>query len=525
MKNIKLKYYNLVKYFKLLINKILLKQQTKIKYFRFLYNKILLKQQTKTNKFFSNKSEFKISNFNKYLIVFISIIFLFLFYCLIPTLYDKNWIQNTLEKKLLKDFNVNFSLSSDISYEILPSPHFTIKNAKIINEDNPKLRELAEIEKFKIFISKKKLFNKKNLKINSISINNANFYIQKNDLNFFNNILSNSFLLKKIRIKKSNIFIENNENETISIIKIPEGKLFHDKLNLMNVLDLKGEVFNTPFLLTFNKNLSLLKFNEINIDLKKIDLNFFNKSSKNFQNITEGLNTFTILNSKLVTKYQFNKDVLNFNSTKSRIKQSNINYKGKISLNPFDLVLDINLESLKLSELIDPNGIFLEFFKNKIFFNKKLSVKSTLQSSNIKDSDIFDKIKITFNMKNGKVDFNNTVLIKDNVGMLKIINSNLHFVNDRLILTSQINVELTNLKKFYSILQTPKEYRKEIDNIVINFNYDFLDNKTNIGSFKINNTATNDEVESILGYFNSQKKNNFIKTIIFINKLFEVYSG
>jgi len=128
-------------------------------------------------------------------------------------------------------------------------------------------------------------------------------------------------------------------------------------------------------------------------------------------------------------------------------------------------------------------------------------------------------------MKNGKVDFNNTVLIKDNVGMIKIINSNLHFVNDRLIFTSQINVELINLKKFYSILQTPKEYRKEIDNIVINFNYDFLDNKTNISSFKINNTATNDEVESILGYFNSQKKNNFIKTIIFINKLFEAYSG
>ena len=161
MKNIKLKYYSLVKYFKFLINKILLNQQTKIKYFRFLYNKILLKKPIKTNKFFSNKSEFKISNFNKYLIVFISIIFLFLFYCLIPTLYDKNWIQNTLEKKLLKDFKVNFSLSSDISYEILPSPHFTIKNAKIINEDNPKLRELAEIEKFKIFISKKKLFNKK----------------------------------------------------------------------------------------------------------------------------------------------------------------------------------------------------------------------------------------------------------------------------------------------------------------------------------------------------------------------------
>ena len=364
MKNIKQKYYSLVKYFESLINK------------------ILLKQQIKNNKFFYNKGELKISNFNKYLIVFISIIFLSLFYFLIPTLYDKNWVQNTLEKKLINDFKVNFSLSSDISYEILPSPHFTIKNSKIINEDNQNLKEVAEIEKLKIFISKKNLFNKKNLKINFISINNANFYLQKEDFNFFNKIINNKLLIKDINIKKSNIFIKDNKKKTITIIKVPKGKLFHDDLNLMNVFNLKGKIFNTPFLLKLNKNLSLLNFNEIKIDLKKIDLSFLNKSSKNSQGVTEGLNVFTILNSKLITKYQFNEDLLNFNSTESRIKKSNINYNGQMSFNPFDLVLDINLDNFKFSNLIDPNNIILEFFKNKIFFNKNLSIKSTLQSSN-----------------------------------------------------------------------------------------------------------------------------------------------
>jgi hypothetical protein len=194
--------------------------------------------------------------------------------------------------------------------------------------------------------------------------------------------------------------------------------------------------------------------------------------------------------------------------------------------------VDINLDNLKLSDLVNPNNIFLEFFKNKIFFNNNLSVKSTLQSSNLKDNEIFDKVKIIFNMKNGKVDFNNTVLIKEDVGILKIINSNLYFVNDRLILTSEIKIQLENLKKFYSLLQTPKKNRKIIDYIIINFDYDFLDNKTNVSSFKINNKEINDsqielnaDVESILGYFNNQKKNNFIKTKIFINKLIEAYSG
>ena len=514
MKNIKQKYYSLVKYFRSLINK------------------ILLKQQIKKNKLFSNKGELKISNFNKYIIAFISLIFFSLFYFLIPTFYDKNWVQNTLEKKLLNDFKVNFSLSSDILYEILPSPHFTIKNAKIINEDNEKLKELGEIGKLKVFISKKNLFNKKNLKINLISINNANFYIQKDDLVFFNNIMNNNLLSKKIKVKKSNIFIEDDEKKTISIVKVPEGKLFHDNLNLMNVLDLKGEVFKTPFLLTLNKDLSLLKSNEIKVDLKKVDLSFFNKSLKNSKGVTEGLNILKILNSKLITKYEFNNNLLNFNSTGSKINQSSISYNGNISLNPFDLVVDINLDNLKLSDLVNPNNIFLEFFKNKIFFNNNLSVKSTLQSSNLKDNEIFDKVKIIFNMKNGKVDFNNTVLIKEDVGILKIINSNLYFVNDRLILTSEIKIQLENLKKFYSLLQTPKKNRKIIDYIIINFDYDFLDNKTNVSSFKINNKEINDsqielnaDVESILGYFNNQKKNNFIKTKIFINKLIEAYSG
>ena len=110
MKNIKIKYNRVVKYINSLINKILLKQKYK-----------------KENNF-SYKFKLKVSSFNKYIIVIISLLFIYLFYLLIPTLYDKNWVQSVLEKKLLNEFNVNLSLSSDISYEILPSPHFTIKN-------------------------------------------------------------------------------------------------------------------------------------------------------------------------------------------------------------------------------------------------------------------------------------------------------------------------------------------------------------------------------------------------------------
>ena len=100
-----------------------------VKYFNtYVENKILI-VQNKTNNLFKKKS--KVSNFNKILITLISILFVSLFYLSIPTLYNKTWVQNTLEKKLLENFKINFSISSDITYNILPTPHFLIKDSKI----------------------------------------------------------------------------------------------------------------------------------------------------------------------------------------------------------------------------------------------------------------------------------------------------------------------------------------------------------------------------------------------------------
>ena len=125
----------------------------------------------------------KISNFNKYLISFISLLFLYLFYLSIPALYNKETLQKDLTEKLLSDFNINISLSSDIKYLILPSPHVLVKNVKIFddNKDNPK--ELSQIKKLRIFISQKSLLNQKNLKITRFLIKDANFLIQKMILN------------------------------------------------------------------------------------------------------------------------------------------------------------------------------------------------------------------------------------------------------------------------------------------------------------------------------------------------------
>ena len=58
-------------------------------------SKTIFKVQDKTN---SNlkKSKIKISNFSKYFIILFTSVFIYLFYLLVPLLYDKNWVQNTI---------------------------------------------------------------------------------------------------------------------------------------------------------------------------------------------------------------------------------------------------------------------------------------------------------------------------------------------------------------------------------------------------------------------------------------------
>ena len=141
------------------------------------------------NKYFPNKlNKYKklknitfvnISNLSMSIILFIALLFIYLFYVSIPTLYDKGALQKDITDKLIKEFKIDFSLSSNIRYFILPSPHFLIENVKIFDENLKDPKELSQIKKLKIYISQKNLYDRNNLKITKILIEDANFILQK----------------------------------------------------------------------------------------------------------------------------------------------------------------------------------------------------------------------------------------------------------------------------------------------------------------------------------------------------------
>ena len=509
MKNINHKYKNLVKYFKNLINKVFVKYLNKIK-----------------NKYFDD-SKSKISNFNKFLIASISILFLYLFYLSIPNLYNKSWVQNTLEDKLLNEFKINFSISSEISYEILPSPHFIIKNAKILNGDKDKPKGLSEIKKLKIFIKQKNFFKKENLIIKRISINDANFSIQKSDFDFFDNLINNDLSHKKILIKKGNIFYKDDENQIVSLIKIKKLLFFYDDVKLLNIFNLKGEIFNLPFTLKLTKEISKESNQLINIKSKKIKLNFLNESKKITDEMTKGSNVIKIFNSNFGSVYNYQKNLLEFNSTKLKSSNPTIKYSGKLSLKPFEFILDLDLEDLKIKRIIDPNSIYMEILKNNFLFNKNLSAKISVNSME-KSNRKLDYIKVILNINNGNINFNKSSLKVKNIGEIEIINSNLILQNDDLIFNSDINIDIEDSKKFFSFLQTPKNSRRPIKNIKINLDYNLYNDQIVLNNIKFDNLESNKDSEDLISIFNTQEDNeykNFIKNKHLFNKILDTYSG
>ena len=489
-----------------------------IKNFNNLIKRTILKVQNKTN------NNFNISVFNKYLITFITSLFLYLFYLLIPLLYDKTWLQANIESKLLNEFKVNLSTSADISYRILPAPHFLIKDSKILVAEGEKKKSIAEVKDFQIFLSQTNFFDKEKMNIKKIVISNANFSLLRGDIKLLNEHISKKFSNKKVTIKNSNIFFKDNLEEIISIIKVDKTVLFFDDEKLLNFFKLKGEVFNLPFTFDFNSRNDSIRYKEFYLNSKRLKLDISNKSTTE-NKLTSGKNNITFLQSTINTRYNLKEKLIIFESSSSKLDNSQVNYKGELSINPFDLNLNINLDNYKISKLFDINPLLIELIKSGLLFNENISVStSIITNSNIKN-EIFDNAKINFYIIGGKIHFDKTKFINNNIGSLQLNNSNLFYENNELTFNSDILIDIQNSQKLFSFLNTSKSSRKDIKTILINLDYDFLANQFRFNNVKIDNREVSSQLLTIIEDFTDNNQNNFNKSRRLLNEALKAYEG
>jgi hypothetical protein len=490
-----------------------------VKNFNNLLKRTIFKVQDKTN------NNLRISNFNKLLITFISLLFLYLFYLLTPLLYDKTWVQNSIESKLLKEFKINLSTSSDISYRILPTPHYLIKDSKILIDDPDKQNSISEIKNLKVFISQKNLFNREKMNLIEMVIDRANFTLLRDNFSMLQNINNKKFSNKKIKINNSNIFFKDNEGETIAIIKISKAFLFFDDNKSLNIVKINGNVFKIPFIFNLDNKIDSSENIKIDINAKSLKLNFFNETNRENKNYIEGKNILSFLNSTINTTYDINEKLVTFKSGNSRINNSKVNYNGKLSINPFDLNLNIDLGNYKISKIFNFNSILIELFKTNLLFNENMSINLSILTNTKSKEEIFKNAKINLSIINGKVNFNKTKLINENIGSLEISNSNLFLDNNKLFLNANIVIKIEDPEELFSTLQTNKKYRKNIKSVLINMTYDFLGNEIEFNKVKIDKKEVNSELLKIIEGFNDNNFNNLNKSRRLLNELFENYEG
>ena len=99
---------------------------------------------------FMKSKKIRISLLNRYLILFIILLFSCLFYLSVPFLYNYVELQKDLTKKLSEEFGFNTALSANITYKILPAPNFEISNVLLNTNTNNKFIEYAQIKEMKV---------------------------------------------------------------------------------------------------------------------------------------------------------------------------------------------------------------------------------------------------------------------------------------------------------------------------------------------------------------------------------------
>jgi len=472
-----------------------------------------------------NLNKLKINNLkkllfnNKIFLTIVAAIILFFSYVSFPNIYNQDEISAELKKKLLNKLNLEFNFSKNLEYKFLPRPHFIINESSIIFNEN----KISQIEKIKIYVSLENLFSLKNMKVKDIKIEEGNFNLNKKNYNFFIKLLDSNFKDTKLEIINSNIFYRNLENDVLFINNILNAKYIYDLNESKNILYSNNEIFNLPYSIKLLKNEEEKKlYSKINIDSLRLQVeNQFSYGEDFFS----GLSEFNFLNMRSVAEYKTDKNLFEFKLF-DKTQKSKFSYNGKFNFKPFHSYLRGSTLQINLSHLFFTNGFVHQLLKTEILNNKNVDFKLSINANKIKNFHDFINIFIKLKIQEGLIDLDQTKFSWKNYVNFNLVDSLIYTKDGKLILDAHSEINITNLNEVYKFLVTPKNIRKKINKININFTYLFDEKIINIKNIKVDGKFDN----KLNNYLNDifVKENNLQNKIYFknlLNNAFKNYAG
>jgi len=460
-----------------------------------------------------------LANNNKIILTFVALFILFVTYLLVPTFYKQVDISRELKKELLSKLNLDFNFTKNITYNFFPRPHFVSRKASILENK----KNIADINQIKIYISLDNLFSTKNININEVILENTNFELNNRNYNFFTKILDNNFLNINFKIKKSNIFFRNKENEVLFINKIKSSKYYYDANELKNIFYSENEIFNTPFSLKVINDQDEKKiYTKLDFDFAKFQI----ENTLNYENnINIGSAVLLFNSNKSLINYKTNKNFFEFDYF-NELEKKKFLYVGKFNFKPFYSSLEGDTEEINLSYIFGTNAIIAELLKTEIFNNKNLDFKLNIVANKIKNNRNFINLFLKSKIQEGLIGIDGTQLEWKDNSLIRLTDT-LIFVRDgKLFLDGKSKITIKNVKNIYKFLLTPKNFRKKIKTIDLGFSYSFDEKSIILNDIMIDgkyNQKVNSKLNNI--YFRGSSMQNKIYLKNMINDLLKSYSG
>ncbi len=522
MKNFKFKLNFLLNLFKK--NKLL--KKTNI----FLENtKKLVKLENIQKIIFEKYSKFYTKNFkiNYSLFLFSVIFFCYLIYLSFPGILHDKSDQNYFTKLLKEQYGLEFSLTPEISYSILPKPHFQINDVVIFNKQDDFQKEIAQVKKLKIYLYQTNFIKKQKLEIKSIELFETNFFITKSDVKFIKDYLKKGFRKKPLNIKRANLFFQDQDKSTISFLNLKKTSMQYNDRITQDVLVSNGEIFNIPFNLVWKQDQKKLEQNT-NLKLKKIKLNILNSTKLNNEKKDNKLQIY-LNRSRYLINYSLENNKVDFKSNNSFIGNDKFTFFGKIFLDPFNFEVDSYLDSLKIKKLFSNNLFLKEVLSNEFILNENFNGLINLDIKSLEKNPLFDSLSVSANFIGQTIDFSNSVFLNKKIANLVFKKGILYEEQNNLVFKGDLEFVINDLNKLFNKFVVPKKNRNNFKKL----KFEIMINLTN-SDFKILNIVNENfkdkefkEIDDLIYEFNSGgiKISNWIEFKIFTNKIISSYSG
>jgi hypothetical protein len=209
-----------------------------------------------------------------------------------------------------------------------------------------------------------------------------------------------------------------------------------------------------------------------------------------------------------------------------KAQKSKFSYNGKLYFKPFHSYLMGSATTIDFSHLFSDNAIIKQLLKTEIFNDNNIDFKLNISANKTKNFDSFTNIFLNLKIQEGLIDIDQTKFSWKNHVNFSLTDSLIYIKNGKLVLDANSEIKLINLNEVYKFLITPKNLRKKINKMNVNFTYIFDEKTLNINDIKVDGIAD----KNLLNNLNkiNLKENSLQNKILFknlLNNAIKSYAG